>query len=70
MANKNIESILTEHRLFPPSASFAAAARLNAAELDALYAQADVDYVGYWAERARDELLWTTPFTQTLETQS
>src|SRR5262249_15167827 len=28
---------------------------------------ADADYVGFWAERARSELVWQRPFTQTLD---
>jgi acetyl-CoA synthetase len=67
MIKKNIESILTETRLFPPPDSFAAAARLKPADLDALYAQAESDYEGFWAERAQEELLWTTPFSKTLD---
>jgi acetyl-CoA synthetase len=67
MMKKNIESILTETRLFPPPDSFAAAARLKPADLDALYAQAESDYEGFWAERAQEELLWTTPFSKTLD---
>ena len=67
MMKKNIESILTESRLFPPADSFTAAARLKPADLDALYEQAETDYEGFWAERARDELLWTRPFSKTLD---
>ncbi len=67
MSNKNIESILVEQRSFPPADSFVAAARLKSEDLAALYAQAEADYEGYWAERAREELQWETPFTVTLD---
>ncbi|MCP4275044.1 MAG: acetate--CoA ligase [Gammaproteobacteria bacterium] len=64
---KNIESILTESRSFPPSDSFTAAARLKPVDLDALYKQAETDYEGFWAERAQEELHWATPFSKTLD---
>ncbi len=63
----NIESILIENRTFPPAESFTATARLNPAQLNALYARAEADYEGYWADMARDELAWIKPFTQTLD---
>ncbi|MGQ0529058.1 MAG: acetate--CoA ligase [Panacagrimonas sp.] len=65
--SSNIESVLTEARLFPPSASFAAAARLNAESLATLKAQAEHDPVGFWAELARKNIAWQTPFTQVLD---
>ncbi len=67
MSNKNIESILVEQRSFPPVDSFVAAARLKPEDLAMLYAQAEADYEGFWAERAREELQWETPFTTTLD---
>jgi len=67
MTEKNLESTLIEHRLFPPADSFTAAAQLQPAALSALYQEADKDYLGYWANRAREALLWDTPFTQTLD---
>jgi acetyl-CoA synthetase len=67
MIDKNIESILVENRSFPPPDTFAANARLKPADLEKLYAQADADYEGFWADRAREELLWDKPFTQVLD---
>jgi acetyl-CoA synthetase len=67
MTEKNLESSLIERRLFPPADSFTAAARLQPAALHALYDEADTDYLGYWANRAREELLWDAPFTETLD---
>ncbi|NND54677.1 MAG: acetate--CoA ligase [Gammaproteobacteria bacterium] len=65
--NKNIESILVEQRLFEPPESFTANARLKPADLAALHAEAEADYEGYWANRAREELVWDTPFTTVLD---
>ncbi len=69
MANKDIQSVLQEDRVFPPSAQFRKAAALKAGELQAMYAKAERDYVGFWADLARDRdrlaasrspCLWTT----------
>jgi acetyl-CoA synthetase len=63
----DIESILKEHRTFPPPEGFASRARIkSAAELDALCAKAAADPEAYWAEQAR-QLHWFTPWTQVLD---
>ena len=49
MTEKNIQSILVENRSFPPAEAFVKEARLQSADLDALYAEAESDYEGYWA---------------------
>src|SRR5690349_8824605 len=67
MNDKSIQSILTEKRLFPPSAAFAAAAHPDAAELERLRARAAVAPEEFWAEQARLELHWQSPFSQTLD---
>ena len=67
MNEKNIESILVEHRSFPPDESFVAKARVQPADAEALYAEAEQDYLGFWANRAREELTWDQPFTNTLD---
>jgi len=67
MTDKNIESILVEKRLFQPPSEFTANARLQSAEFEALHAEAAADYEGYWANRARVELLWDRPFTTVLD---
>ncbi|NOX92934.1 MAG: acetate--CoA ligase [Gammaproteobacteria bacterium] len=65
---ENIQSTLQEDRLFAPSAEFSGKARIkNRAELDALRAKAEADHEGFWAELARDELDWQTPFTSVLD---
>ena len=67
MAQKDIRSVLLEERSFPPSKEFAAKVRLTAADADALYKKAASDYLGFWADLARSELVWDKPFTQTLD---
>jgi acetyl-CoA synthetase len=67
MADTNIQSVLQEERSFTPPAPFAARARPNAAELQALHAQAEQDPSGFWADLARRELHWHQPFTVTLD---
>jgi len=67
MSNNNIESILTEQRLFAPPDNFAANAQLKAADLEALHQAAAADYEGYWEARAREELAWDKPFTTVLD---
>jgi acetyl-CoA synthetase len=67
MKQKDIKSVLLEERSFPPSKEFAAHARLKRADVEALYKHAAADHVGFWGELARRELVWQTPFTQTLD---
>ncbi len=65
---ENIQSTLQENRLFAPSAEFSSKARIKSrAELDALRARAEADHEGFWAELARSELDWQTPFTSVLD---
>ena len=67
MSGIEINSVLTETRLFEPSAEFTANARLNPAKLKALHQQAEDDYEGFWADQARQHIDWKTPFTITLD---
>jgi acetyl-CoA synthetase len=67
MAREHITSVMMEERSFAPSAEFAARARINAKAAQALYQKAAADHVGFWSELARRELIWHTPFTQTLD---
>ncbi len=67
MAKKDIQSVLQEDRVFVPSAEFAAHAALKKAELDEMYAKAERDYVGFWADLAAAELTWHRPFTVPLD---
>jgi acetyl-CoA synthetase len=56
-----------ESRLFAPPAEFVARATLSATELARMYAKANEDYIGFWADLARDEIDWQTPFTVPLD---
>jgi acetyl-CoA synthetase len=63
-----IESVLTEKRIFPPSAEFVRQA--NIPGMDAyrkLAAEAEKDFEGFWARLAREHLLWHQPFTKVLD---
>ncbi len=63
-----IESTLVENRVFPPSDATVAAARVSGmAGYEALCAEADKDYEGFWARLARENVVWNKPFTQTLD---
>jgi len=64
----NLESVLTETRVFPPPASFVAQANVKGMEgYRALCAQAEADYEGFWAEHARQHIDWHKPFTRVLD---
>jgi len=67
MAQKDIQSVLQEDRVFPPSAQFREAATLKAGEVQAMYAKAARDYVGYWADLAKADIDWHRPFTVSLD---
>ncbi len=67
MIHDDIKSVLLEERSFPPSAEFAARARIKPAAAEALYEKAAADHLGFWSDLARRELVWDKPFTQTLD---
>ena len=67
MAQKDIQSVLHEDRVFPPPATFRRHAALQAAELQAMYDKAAQDYVGFWADLAVAEIDWQQPFTVPLD---
>ncbi len=67
MPGIEINSILTENRLFKPRAEFTAKARIKAKDLAILHQQAEDDYEGFWADQARQHLDWHTPFSKTLD---
>jgi acetyl-CoA synthetase len=64
---KDIESVLRETRSFAPPAQFAARARLKSKDVNALRRRAETDYVGFWADLAREHLQWHRPFTRVLD---
>ena len=67
MASKNIVSVLHEERTFPPAAEFTARARVKPADFERMRHQAEADPSAFWAELARRELAWQTPFTVSLD---
>ena len=67
-ASATIESVLVENRVFPPPAALATAARVSGmAGYEALCAEAERDFDGFWARLARENVQWTKPFTRTLD---
>ena len=63
-----IQSVLVENRVFEPSEAIVKAARVSGmAGYEALCAEAERDYEGFWARLAREHLVWNKPFTQTLD---
>jgi acetyl-CoA synthetase len=62
-----IESILVENRVFPPPAAMQQSARISGMPAyEALCKAAETDFEGFWAKLARENLVWTKPFTKTL----
>ncbi|WP_296508540.1 acetate--CoA ligase [Rhodoferax sp.] len=63
-----IESMLVENRVFPPSEAIVKAARISGMEgYNALCAEAEKDFEGFWARLAKDNVVWNKPFTRTLD---
>jgi acetyl-CoA synthetase len=67
MADKNIRSVLLEERVFKPSAAFAAHAYIKPPDAERMRKHARRDSVGFWAELAKRELSWHTPFTRAFD---
>jgi len=63
----NIDSILHEERSFEPSATFAKQATITKAKFEQLHKQAAADHEGFWANLARNEISWKTPFNTVLD---
>ena len=63
MSQPEIENLMAERRTFAPPAEFSAGA--NATQ--ALYDEAERDYVAFWERLAKERLSWDTPFDKTLE---
>ena len=63
-----VESTLVENRVFPPSEAIVKAARISGMDgYNALCAEAEKDFEGFWARLARENVVWTKPFTKTLD---
>jgi acetyl-CoA synthetase len=68
MASSNIESVLQEKRVFPPAPAFVRQANISGMDAyRSLVAEAEKDFEGFWARLARETLLWSKPFTKTLD---
>jgi len=63
-----IDNVMHEERLFPPSDAYRAQSLINSPEAyQALYDTAKADIPGFWAKLAREELHWFKPFESVLE---
>jgi acetyl-CoA synthetase len=62
-----IESVSQEKRLFEPSAQWRSSANVKQADFAAMNAKAASDFEGFWADLAREHLLWHKPFTRVLD---
>ncbi|MGO9037461.1 MAG: acetate--CoA ligase [Steroidobacteraceae bacterium] len=67
MAEKNIQSVLHEERVFPPPQHFSERAAPGAAQLARMHEMAAADYVGFWADLAVAEIHWHRPFSVPLD---
>ncbi len=67
-ASSAIESNLSETRVFPPSAAFAQTACFrDLAEYERQHVRSLSDPEGFWAEQARQLLVWDRPFDRVLD---
>eukprot|EP01034_Spumella_vulgaris_P036191 gene36191-44641_t len=63
-----IESVLVENRVFPPAEASVKGARISGMDAyNALCNEAAADFEGFWARLARENVVWTKPFTRTLD---
>ncbi len=63
-----IDPVRLEDRTFPPPEAFAKQANISGkTAYDAMCREAETDFEGFWARQARAELLWSKPFTKTLD---
>src|SRR6202050_2993413 len=63
----NLDSILREHRVFPPPEEFARQAHIKSlSEYQRMYQRSVKDPEGFWAEAAK-ELHWFAPWTKLLD---
>ena len=63
-----IESVLVENRVFYPSDAMVQSARISGMDgYHALCKAAEDDFEGFWAQLARDNVVWNKPFTRTLD---
>ena len=64
----HIESVLQEHRVFPPAESFIKTATVSGmGAYETLCKEAESDHAGFWARLAREHVIWKKPFTRSLD---
>ena len=62
-----IESVLSEHRIFHPDQVFVDHANVSGmAAYEKLCSSANENYEKFWADLARELIIWKKPFTKTL----
>ncbi len=63
-----IESLMHEHRVFPPSDEFVKNAAISGMDAYlALCEEAERDYEGFWGRLAKENIEWKRPFTKVLD---
>lgn len=63
-----IQSVLVETRVFPPPEQAVKGARVSSMEAyRALCQEAELDFDGFWTRHAKENLVWTKPFTEVLD---
>ncbi len=66
--SSSIESTLVENRVFEPSEAIVKAARISGMDAyQAMCAEAEKDYEGFWGKLAKETLSWSKPFTKVLD---
>ena len=68
-AGGQIDNVMRESRLFPPSDEFASQSRIGSlADYEELYERARQDPEAFWGDLAREELHWFEDFHTVLST--
>ena len=63
-----IESVLNETRVFPPSAEMIKQANVSGmAAYQAMCNEAERDFEGFWGRLAKENLIWHKPFSKVLD---
>jgi len=70
MSQDNIQSTLHENRLFSPSDEFIKNSALSTNKINQLREESNVDNEAFWAQQARTEIDWQTPFETTLDSSN
>ena len=66
--SSQIESVLQEKRVFPPSPAMVKQANVSGMEgYRKLVAEAERDFEGFWGRLGRETLAWSKPFTRVLD---